>query len=148
MPRKTIIDHPKKIQKVECKATGELVESTHKNAVRRLLQDSAQEIVANVISAAQNGDMQAARIILDKIIPAKKDAPVTINLPPIKSSADAAEAMAAVLAGVSEGSLTLSEADGIAKLIGNYINILELTDLEARLKSVENALEKHASKIS
>ena len=120
----------------------------HQKMAKQLLHENAAEIIARVITAAQSGDMQAAKLVLDKIIPTKRDATVSINLPPIASAVDAAAAVAAVLASISDGSLTLSEADAMAKLIKNYIEILEVADIEKRLKAVETEITKHAAKKS
>ena len=46
---------------------------------------------------ALNGDTTALRLCLERIAPAKKDTPVQFDLPPMKSAADAAKAVGAVL---------------------------------------------------
>jgi len=49
----------------------------------KLMEDDAEAVVKAVVSAAKGGDMAAARIILDRICPARKSRSVEIDLPPI-----------------------------------------------------------------
>ena len=39
------------------------------------MQDDAENIVKAVLSKARGGDMTAARIVLDRIVPARRDNP-------------------------------------------------------------------------
>jgi hypothetical protein len=103
----------------------------------KLMQDDAEGVVKRVIEAAKGGDMTAARIVLDRIAPARRDSPVTIALPKIESAADAAKGMAAILAAVASGAVTPSEADQVAKIVAAFVNTLEASEFEARLRALE-----------
>lgn len=72
-----------------------------------LMQDGAEAIVGAVMTAAKNGDIQAAKIILDRLVPAKKDNPIAINLPAINTASDAAAAVSSVLSATCRGEITL-----------------------------------------
>ena len=69
----------------------------------RLMQDDAENIVNAVLTAAREGDMTAARIVLDRILPARRDNTVNFTLPKIKRPADAVAASSALLAAVAGG---------------------------------------------
>ena len=103
----------------------------------KLMQDDAEGVVKRVIEAAKGGDMTAARIVLDRIAPARRDSPVTIALPKIETAADAAKAMAAILAAVASGAVTPSEADQVAKIVAAFVSTLEASEFEARLLALE-----------
>jgi hypothetical protein len=103
----------------------------------KLMQGDAADVVKKVIEAAKGGDMTAARIVLDRIAPARRDSPVTIALPKIESAADAAKAMAAILAVVASGAVTPSEADQVAKIAAAFVSTLESSEFEARLRALE-----------
>ena len=103
----------------------------------KLMQDDAADVVKKVIAAAKGGDMTAARIVLDRIAPARRDSPVTIALPKIESAADAAKAMASVLDAVAGGAMTPGEAEQVAKLIDTFARTLEVTEFEERLRALE-----------
>ena len=90
----------------------------------KLMQDDVADIVKAVVTAARNGDMTAAKIILDRIAPVRRGRPVSFDLPKIERSADAVAASAAILDAVSEGSLTPGEAAEISKLIEGFVKTL------------------------
>src|SRR6202045_4266877 len=69
----------------------------------KLMRDDVENVVAAVVDAARKGDMAAAKIILDRIAPARRDRPVSFDLPKIERPADAVAASAAILDAVSEG---------------------------------------------
>ena len=103
----------------------------------KLMADDAEAVVTAVIEAAKSGDMQAARIILDRICPPRKDSPLTFALPKIESAADAANAMSAIIVAVAAGEMSPGEATEIARLIESFTKARELGELEARLAALE-----------
>ena len=108
----------------------------------KLMQDDAANIVNAVLTAARAGDMTAARIVLDRILPARRDNPVTFALPKIKRPADAVAASAALLSAVADGRLTPGEALEISKLIDGFVKTLEVAELEARLNELEERMSE------
>jgi hypothetical protein len=80
------------------------------------------------------GDMAALRLCLDRILPARKDRPVSFDMPTINSAEDARAASAALLAAVASGSLTPTEAAEIGKLVDAYVKAIEITEVLARLE--------------
>jgi hypothetical protein len=69
--------------------------------------------------------------------PPRSERSVRFQLPPFRSAADAANAMAAVTAGVAAGEVTPAEAAELSKLIETYIRALEACEFERRLQVVE-----------
>jgi hypothetical protein len=55
----------------------------------KLMEEDVAKIVASVISAAKAGDMTAARVVLDRLVPVPKDRPICISLPKLETSTDA-----------------------------------------------------------
>ena len=53
------------------------------------MQDDAEAIVKKVVEAARGGDLVAARLVLDRIAPARRDGPVRFELPKIETAAEA-----------------------------------------------------------
>ena len=90
-----------------------------------------------VVAAAKNGDMTAARIIIERLLPPKKDRPVSFALPGIASAGDAAKAMGALLAAVAAGNVTPSEAGEVSKIVDAYVEALQVSEFEQRLKALE-----------
>ncbi len=52
-------------------------------ALEKILQDESENIVRKAVELAQNGDTVAMRLCLDRLIPVRKDRPITFTLPAI-----------------------------------------------------------------
>ena len=103
----------------------------------RLMQDDAENIVKAVIEAASKGDMTAARIVIDRIAPARRDNPVSFDLPKIENAADAAKVMSAILDAVAGGDITPSEASEVSRLVETFVKSLEASEFKSRLARLE-----------
>lgn len=103
----------------------------------RMMQDDAGEVVKAVVKAAKGGDMTAARLVLDRIAPARRDNPVAFTLPEVTSAADAANAMGSILAAVAAGELSPSEGAEVAKLLDAFTRTLEAKEFERCLQALE-----------
>lgn len=106
-------------------------------AALALLEGEAEGLTRRAVELALDGDTTALRLCLERIAPAKKDAPVTFDLPPMQSAADAAKAAGAVLDAVALGDLTPTEGAHIMGLVEAYRRTLETTELEARVAALE-----------
>lgn len=102
-----------------------------------LLGGEADALSRKAVELALDGDTTALRLCLERIAPAKKDAPVQFDLPPMQTAADAAKAAGAVLDAVALGDLTPTEGANIMALVETYRRTLETTELEARLAALE-----------
>ena len=72
----------------------------------KLMQDDASEIVKVVLDAAKRGNINAARLILERIAPIRKGRPVYLDLPPMQTAEDIAAAMAALTDAMASGDVT------------------------------------------
>lgn len=111
-------------------------------AVEALLEGDAEALTRKAIEKALGGDMVALRLCLDRIAPAKKDAPVTFALPAMKTAKDAAKAAGAILKSVAAGGLTPSEGTAIAGLVETYRRALETHEIESRITALERKQPK------
>lgn len=105
----------------------------------KLMSEDAEGVVNAVLTAAKGGDMAAARLVLDRLCPARKDNPVSFELPAIETARDAATAMAAILRAVADGSVTPGEGEAVAKLVETHLRALEACEFETRLAALERA---------
>lgn len=103
-----------------------------------LFDGAAEKIVNKAIERAIEGDSTAIRLCLDRIAPPRKERALTFALPPLKTAADAAIAMAAITAAVAEGELTLGEAESAAKLVDAFARAIEIGEFGQRLKALED----------
>ena len=96
-------------------------------AAQALLNGEAEALTRKAVEQALAGDTTALRLCLERICPPRKDAPVVVDLPPMQSARDAADALQAVTAAVARGELTPLEGGSVAGLIETYRRTLELT---------------------
>ena len=106
-------------------------------ALEALLDGQATALTQKAIDLALTGDMAALRLCLDRILPPRKDRPVTFTLPPINSAQDAAATVSAVLAAVAAGEITPADAVEISRLIESYVKAFETAELAERLERLE-----------
>ncbi|KAB1068188.1 DUF5681 domain-containing protein [Methylobacterium planeticum] len=108
-------------------------------ALEALLDGEAETITRKAIDLAIDGDPQALRMCLDRLMPVRRDRPVLFELPPIETTADLPKATGALLEAVASGELTPSEAADISKSIDAHVKAIEATDLHERLSRLEAA---------
>ena len=106
--------------------------------IESLLEGQAEALTQTAISKALDGDSMALRLCMERIAPAPKDNSVAFALPQMNNALDASKAAGSILIAVSEGNLTPIEATRVMGLIDSYRRILELTDIENRLKVLED----------
>lgn len=106
-------------------------------ALESLLDGQAQALTQKAIELALTGDLVALRLCLDRILPPRKDRPVTFDFPVITNAADAAGTMAAILTAVASGRITPAEASDVGKLVESYVKAIEAADLSARIERLE-----------
>jgi len=106
-------------------------------AVEALLEGQHEALTQRAIEKALEGDTTALRLCLDRISPPRKDAPISFELPPVKSVADAVEASASVLTAVASGEITPDEAGRVMAILTAHKSIVEAGDLEQRIAALE-----------
>ncbi len=87
-------------------------------AAQLLLDGEAQEITLKVIELAKQGNPMALKLCLERVLPPRKDRPISLKLPEVKVAEDVPQALNAILAAVSQGEITPSEAGILAGLVG------------------------------
>lgn len=106
-------------------------------ALENLLDGQAEALTNKAVEMALNGDMAAMRLCMDRILPPRKDRPVTFYLPSINSAGDAAAVTSAVLSAVANGEITPADAGEIGKLVEAYVKAFETAELAERLERLE-----------
>lgn len=106
-------------------------------AIEVLLEGQHEQLTQAAIEKALDGDTTALRLCLDRLAPARKDAPITFDLPPIRSVEDAAAASGALLGAVANGEVTPDEAGRVMALLTAHRSIMEAGELERRIAALE-----------
>ena len=111
-------------------------------ACEALLDGEAENLTRKAIELANEGDITALRLCLDRLLPPRKDRPVAFDLPKLTSPADAVMAQTAIVEAVSSGDLTPGEAAELSKIVGGYTRAIKTADLAARIERLEAGLPK------
>jgi hypothetical protein len=106
-------------------------------AALELLEGDLSAITQVCIDKAKAGDLLAAKLILDKLLPNRRERSVNLKLPKVKDAQDLPKALEAVMQAVAAGDLTPGEGQGITAMLEAYRKGLELTDIESRLRTLE-----------
>ena len=107
-------------------------------AIESLLEGQAEALTQTAISKALDGDSMALKLCMERLAPAPKDNTVSFALPLINNALDASQAASSFLIAVSDGNPTPIEETRVMGLIDSYRRTLELTDIENRLKVLED----------
>jgi hypothetical protein len=106
-------------------------------AMEALLEGESAALTRKAVELALAGDGLALRMCLDRLLPALRERPVNVELPPLGSPKDAVAASAALIASAATGELAPGEARELGRLIELHIKALEVHELETRLAALE-----------
>lgn len=103
-----------------------------------LFEKGIKDIASVVIAQAEGGDLTAARIVLDKLVPNAKERTVELPcMPSLETAAGVADAQAAILQAVAAGHLTPGEASTLSGIVENRRKAIETHELELRIQALE-----------
>ncbi|KFB76641.1 MULTISPECIES: DUF5681 domain-containing protein [Candidatus Accumulibacter] len=101
------------------------------------MEEGADAIARKVVDMAKQGDMSAARLVLERLVPPAKERPVYLELPDMDTAAGIAEAQQAVLQAVADGELLPGEAATLAGIVEARRKAVETLELEQRITALE-----------
>ena len=107
-----------------------------------LLDDEAEELVRKMIDRALGDDMVALRFCLERILPPRRDRPISIKLPRIETPQDIADASAEIMCAVSEGTITPSEGHTFMAMLETHRRVVDVADMTNRLDRLEEQLDQ------
>jgi thioredoxin-like negative regulator of GroEL len=103
----------------------------------RLGAQGAQQVLAAVLHAAQQGDVAAAAIILKRCWPEFRGRPVRLKLPAITTATDVVAASAAIVSAVAGGRISPEEGQAVSAVIETQRRAMETVELAARIEALE-----------
>jgi hypothetical protein len=105
--------------------------------LEHLIEGEGEAVVQALLAAAKGGDVSAARALLDRLVPPRKERPVKVALPTLRSARDARDALAAVAAAVADGEMVPGEGEALVKLLEAYARTAAAAELEERVAALE-----------
>jgi hypothetical protein len=117
------------------KPKGALNQTTR--AAQAILDGKAQALTRKAVELAQEGNVVALRLCLERLVPPRKDRPLNLKLPQVAGAGDIPAALGAILEDVAGGEITPQEGQALVGMIEAYRKGAELADIEARVKVLE-----------
>jgi hypothetical protein len=108
-------------------------------ALEALLDGEAEAITRKAVEMALDGDTTAMRLVMDRIMPPRRERPIMFEMPKMETAADAVKASAALVDAVAAGDITPSEAGELSKLVDGFTRAVELHEIQQRLDKLEAA---------
>lgn len=107
-------------------------------ALRQSLADGAADVVNAVLVAAKAGDMQACKIVLDRLVPPLKSTAQTVHLA-LPEAATPLDIANAILSATASGTLAPDIAAQLVSAVSTFCRIEEIEDLRIRIAALEKA---------
>jgi hypothetical protein len=104
-----------------------------------LLAKDLEAVTQSIIKAALKGDMQAARFIVERMVPPMRERPISLELPTIDTLASISAAQQAILDAVARGDLLPGEGTTLAGIVEQRRKAIETEELEQRIAALEGA---------
>lgn len=105
--------------------------------LRKAIASDAGHIVAAMIERAKEGDVQAARTLLDRILPAYKPESAPVHVPGLADAGTLAERAQAALQAAGEGDIGPDTAAALVGAVATLARIHELDEIERRIAALE-----------
>jgi hypothetical protein len=114
-------------------------------ASQALLEGEAEALTRKVVELAKNGNPMALRLCLERLLPPRKDRPITFDLPSLEGLEDLPQALKAILEAVARGEITPGDGQTLTAMLEAYRKGLETTDHEARITELEKEKDRGKS---
>ncbi len=109
--------------------------------VRAAIAEDVPVIIKRLAELAKSGDVAAARVLLDRVVPALKAETLPVSIPGIDVGTLAERAQAA-LSAVGRGEVAPDTAATLVAAVGALARIIEVDELERRIAALEAARAK------
>jgi len=99
---------------------------------------AAEALSRKAVELALGGSEGALRLCLDRIIAPRRERPIQLAVPPIRSASDIAAAMGAIVKAAAQGTITPDEAFKLSQMVDTFVRAIDTSDFDKRLQKLEN----------
>jgi hypothetical protein len=117
---------------------GKPKNKTPATLLRKSISDNMPEIIIKLVEQAKNGDVAAAKVLLDRCCPALKPQAMAINLPVNGTLAEQGDEIIRATMG---GLIPPDIGSQLITALSNQGKLIELQELTERLYRIEKKLE-------
>jgi hypothetical protein len=107
-------------------------------AAEALFDSEAEALSRKAVELALGGSEGALRLCLDRIIAPRRERPIQLAVPPIRSASDIAAAMGAIVKAAAQGAITADEAFKLSHMVDTFVRAIETSDFDRRLQILED----------
>lgn len=108
-------------------------------ALRARLAEGAEAVTKKVLAAAKKGDMQACRLILERLVPALK--PITEPVHFELDDTDLITSARSIMRAIAAGALPSEQGKVLLDAVLGMSRVIEVVDLDRRLRAIEASME-------
>lgn len=114
---------------------GRPKDKTPATLLRKSIVDEMPDIIKKLVELAKEGDVQAAKVLLDRICPPLKPQAMSINLPANGSLCEQADE---IIKATLTGHIPPDIGSQLIAALANQGKLIETTELIARIEILEN----------
>ncbi|WP_122346305.1 DUF5681 domain-containing protein [Pseudomonas coronafaciens] len=109
-------------------------------AIRAKLAEGGEAVTKKVLAAARKGDMQACRLILERLVPPIRPSvePVTFDL----DDTDLPSAAKSILRAIAEGKLPPDQGKNLILGLGAVARVIEVAELQQAMEELRQQVEE------
>lgn len=105
--------------------------------LRAAIAKKAPAIIKKLVALAEGGDVQAARTLLERVLPPIKAEGTLIELAEVAEATTATEQAALIVKAVARGEIPPDVGGQLLAGIGQAARVAEIDELERRIKAIE-----------
>jgi hypothetical protein len=111
-------------------------------ACEQLLEGEAEQLIRKLVEKAKQGDIYALRLCVERILPARKERCINLELRPTKSAQDLPFQFQDITAAIAEGRITPGEGESMSNILTSHARTMEVVELERRVAELEALKEE------
>ncbi|HLJ49100.1 MAG TPA: DUF5681 domain-containing protein [Bryobacteraceae bacterium] len=110
-------------------------------AALELLDGASEDVVKRVVEMAKDGDRVCLRLVLDRVIPTRRDRVVELDgLRRIRTAAEVIDAADLIIRRAAAGDISIEEARGYLAMLEVQRKAIETSEIAVRLEALESQL--------
>ncbi len=112
-------------------------------AAEVLLEGSLEGICRKIEEEALAGNMLAAKMVLERFLPVRKERAIRIDMPQLKTCDDILSAIGCIITAVGRGEISPGEGESLSRTLDVFATALENQHFEARLQALEASTKQY-----
>jgi hypothetical protein len=109
----------------------------------RLLEPHAEELITKMVELAKQGNMNALRLCIERLIPRLKEEYIEFSLPEgsLTSTSVLLELGSKTIEAVSQGELSLEQSQRISNLLQSQCQMIEVSSMAQDIEQIKKVLK-------